>query len=180
MMCKCSVCEGRDIFQAQDIEDLYWMLTDVSENLGEIAIITEYDVAKELLFQAMSEEVKLGMVEIDQYDYDGAYIVTFSLDDEEYTISIKFASVDGDYLYTDCLTFIDYNWNDKCKYISDMLSRDKDFEYEMFVLGEIANTKEYSYANELHEGNVTASILVQSNIAEIVNEISELFEDYFE
>ena len=120
-MYKCNICDGRDVFQAQDIEDLYWMLTDVAENLGEIAVVTNYETAKELFLEAMTNDDKLGYVKIDQYDYDDMYLVTFDYDDNELTVGVEFATPDGKkYLYGDCLTFVDYNWGGKCQYINDV------------------------------------------------------------
>lgn len=180
-MYKCNVCEGRDVFQALDIEDLYWLLTDVAENLGGIAVITDYETAKELLFEGMNNDDKLGYIEIDQYDYDDAYLVTFDYDDGELTIGAEFATFDGKkYLHGDCLTFVDYNWDGKCKFISDMTKERPDFEYELFVVGDLPKPKEYSYANEVHKDGKDASILIQSNVEDFVNIISEMFKDYFE
>lgn len=176
---KCPNYKDKDMYQVGDVDDLYWLIMEVVGDLEEVAVFTDYDTARDLLTQALFEDLNVGLIEIDNVDYTGEYIVTFVKDGSRVEINVECGQlVFGEYIYPgpDALTLIDYNLESKDEYIKgdDFLSR-----YEFFVIGEI-KPQIYDYQNRFENDNQYAEISVSSNVKDFVNVIGQFFEDYFE
>ena len=180
----CSLCKDKDMYQACDVDEFFWLMMEVLDELGEVAMITDADTAQELLSYALDKDAKIGIVSIDTKDYDDAYTVIFSNSDDGFEVWIDPAmGDDGTYRAAGYLTFIDYNLPDKCKYIQDVTNNPfvPELEYEFFVIGEVKGEDfEYDYKNEFDDGNRHAEVTISSNVKDFVDIMSQFFEDYFE
>lgn len=175
---KCPNYKDKDMYQVGDVDDLYWLIMEVVGDLEEVALFTDYDTARELLTQALFEDLNVGQIEIDNVAYKDEYLVTFIKDGTRVEINVEPGrTVSGEYVYpgSEVLALIDYNLPSKDKYIrGDNLL----FHYEFFVIGEIKH-QIVDYRNRFEDDNRYAEISVSSNIEDFVNVVGQFFEDYF-
>lgn len=193
---KCDFCENGFV-QFDDESALNEFLIELMNecDLDMVSVVADKDITTQLLWYAVTDKCNFGIIELDKYNYDDAYVTTIhkSFDNkEELEIDVCKAMLDDErpYLATDCTTFIQYNLPSKCEYIEDVIDNDliDDFDPQFFVIGEYNEEKskpeekhdeKYTYANHVDGKNSSGDIFIESTSKEFVNAIKELFNEYF-
>ena len=170
--------------QFKEVDKLFGFLIDAIGESGSVSVIVDYDTAKELLFYALDENFKLGIIDIDTYEYDNAYIATFT-DDDDNNVKVcveKAMNNRGFYVGGADDMYIDYNLPCRKEYVATIASNPfYDTEVKYFILGEnmkVGNEK-YDYHNKFENGNRFADITISSNIKDFVDILRDFVENYF-
>lgn len=194
---KCNYCENNGFIQLDDENALNSLLMDVLNkyNLNIVSVVADKDITTQLLWYAVTDKCNFGVIELDKYNYDDAYITTIhkSFDDKkELEIDVRKAMTDNTkpYLVADSVTFIQYNIPCKCDYIKDVMSNDFiiNFDPYFFVIGEYNeedNEPEeehehiYTYTNHVDGNHKSGDIFIESTSKEFVDAIKKIFDEYF-
>ena len=177
-----------DCLRVQDVEELLHVLDDLMSNcnLDCVSVVADGEVAKQLLYHAINDDgYNIGSIDLDRYNQKDAYIVTLDIDcevDRELVI-VKAKGKNDKYLATGTVTFIQKDLPCKDKYIEDVKANKyvEGFDPKYFVIGKPQKSDQlYEYSNRFEDNERFGEIFVASNISELVELMSDFFEEYFE
>ena len=173
-----------------DAEELILFLMEfmIDTDLDVVSIVGDEELTKELMYEAINNDYDISSVNFNPYEYDLGYITIISWNDdtENYEVDVSEAHCDK-FLACGCPTFIQNDFEWKCEYINDVI-HNKYVEPDLWLIdvGECDcceddedDDETYSYANKFDDGDVHATVFVESNIESLVDEVKASFEDIF-